>query len=55
LGEQIVAGVTRRDPDLIGLAAKAHDIVSENYFSFCHTKIGCSCVVVLRERLRSQD
>lgn len=36
---QIIPGVTSSDFDLVGLAAEAHNIVCENNFSFCHTKI----------------
>jgi hypothetical protein len=33
LREEIVAGVTSRDLDLVGLAAQADDVVSQNNFS----------------------
>ena len=40
LGEEVVAGVASGDFDLIGFATEADDVVSEDDFSFCHTKTG---------------
>jgi len=38
LRKQIIAGVASGHFNLVGLAAQANNIVSQNNFSFCHTK-----------------
>lgn len=38
LRKEVIAGVTSRDLDLVGLAAQTDDIVCQNDFSFCHKK-----------------
>ena len=39
LRDEIIARVAGGDFDLVGFTAEAHDVVREDDFSFCHTKL----------------